>query len=195
MLAVLLAATLAAPALASVGELPPAQSTTPVTDLRETPEITARQRAERDYGDAYRDIGKAKDEVAKGKTKNAEKRFAKALARAESAVTLDSTYFEAWNLVGYASRNLGAYDRALEAYGRCLKISPNYAPAHEYLAEAYIDLKMSAKAREQLAWLEKFGSTEEIAVLRGKIEMLETAERAHAKDPMAGTGTKADSAP
>src|SRR5262245_29064896 len=128
-LASALAAALASPSLASPGSGPsPTEIPASSDEVRDDGnEGTPRQQAEREYGDAYREVTKARGDLAKGNTKQAQKRLRKALDWANSAVTLDSTYFEAWNLVGFANRHLGDYDRSLAAYGRCLSINPDYA--------------------------------------------------------------------
>ena len=78
--------------------------------------LTPRQQAEHKYGDAYDGIAKAKEDAAAGKQKNADKRFKRALADCQEAVAIDSTYHEAWNLIGFASRKLGDYPHSLAAY-------------------------------------------------------------------------------
>lgn len=135
----------------------------------------ARQRAERLYGDAYNDVAKAKQDLDGGKSKDAEKRFRRALDRAKEAAELDTGYVEAWNLIGFASRKLNDYPSSLAAYQRCLALNPNFAPAREYLGEAYVELGRPADAREQLVWLVKLGKDDDAKALRAKIETYETA--------------------
>ncbi|HEY3215342.1 MAG TPA: tetratricopeptide repeat protein [Candidatus Eisenbacteria bacterium] len=141
------------------------------------------QEAEAIYALAYEEIAKAKKDLAGGKTKNAEKKFKRALDRGERAVALDSTYHEAWNLVGYAARKLGNYDKAFAAYDKCLSLDPDYAPAREYLGEAWLERGDAKKAREQLARLEEInpGSTD-AQTLRTAIETYEAAHPAAASD-------------
>jgi tetratricopeptide (TPR) repeat protein len=154
----------------------------------------ARQQAERLYADAYDEVAKAKKDLADGKKKNAEKKFKKALGRGEQATELDSTYHEAWNLVGYSARQLGKYDLSLAAYERCLRLQPNYAPAREYLGEAYIDLGQPDKAREQLVWLERLSAVTEAATLKARLdEWLAAHPEAKAGAGSAGTEAAADS--
>lgn len=138
-------------------------------------QATPRQRAERLYGDAYDDVAKAKQESDAGKAKNAEKRYRRALDHAKEAAQLDTSYVEAWNLIGFASRKLNDYPASLAAYQRCLAINPNFAPAREYLGEAYVELGKAALAREQLDWLVKLGKDDDAGTLRAKIEAFETA--------------------
>jgi tetratricopeptide (TPR) repeat protein len=146
----------ALPAAASMGGSPkpdaPPYSASDPDMARAEPRVEA----ERLYADAYDEIAKAKKDLTDGKTKNADKKFSRALDRGQRAVELDPKYAEAWNLVGYAARKLRQYDRALAAYGKCLALKPDYTPAREYLGEAYVELGDIVKAREQLAWLEKF---------------------------------------
>lgn len=115
----------------------------------------ARQDAERKYALAYEDLAKAKKDADSGNQKNAEKKYKKVLERVQDAVALDSTYAEAWNLVGYASRKLGDYDKSFVAYERCLTLKPDFAAAREYLGEAYLEKGELEKSREQLSWLVK----------------------------------------
>lgn len=170
----LVALAIASPALASFGrgeksESTPASSNSQSADpTRAT--STARQDAERWYHDAFEDIEKAKSALADKKEKDAEKKFRRALERGEKATTLDSTYHEAWNLVGYASRKLKDYDRAVASYQRCLKLKPDYAPAREYLGEAYLEMGKIDLAREQLAALDPSTDLEEVQTLKAAIE-------------------------
>lgn len=175
LLATMVALVLAAPAYASFGSgtsntPPPAPpSTTPAEDGSKV-KASGRQEAELWYHDAFEDIQKAKADVAAKKDKNAEKRFRRALERGEKAVGLDETYHEAWNLVGYAARKLKDYERAVAAYQRCLKLKPDYAPAREYLGEAYVELGKIDLAREQLAALDPLKTPEEVRTLQAAID-------------------------
>jgi len=157
--------------------------------------LTPRQEAERLYADAYDEITKAKKDLEEGKAKNAEKKFKKALDRGERSVDFDPKYHEAWNLIGYAARKLKNYERALAAYEKCLTLKPDYAPAREYLGEAYLELGKLDKAREQLAWLERTAaSSPEARNLKKAITDHESAHPAAAADSSkAGSGAPADS--
>src|SRR2546428_7931503 len=148
---------------------PPIEGSQPSDE--QSQQLTPRQQAERLYGDAYDEVAKAKQDLAnEKKKKNAEKKFKRALERGQRAVELDSTYYEAWNLVGFSARHLGDYDRAIAAYQRCLKIKPDYAPAREYLGEAYVELGKVDSAREQLAWLNQLKAADEAASLKAQID-------------------------
>ncbi len=135
-----------------------------------------RLEAEQTYALAYEEIAKAKKDLEAGKTKNAEKKFKRALERVEQAVALDASYHEAWNLVGYTARKLGNYDKAFAAYEKCLAIKFDYAPAREYLGEAWLEKDNLAKAQEQVVMLEKLNpGSEEAKTLRAAVEAYATA--------------------
>lgn len=187
---------IAVPALASLGggskPEPPTTptSSTPGGSSSEAQDTdSARKQAERSYADAYEQVGKGNADLSASKTKDAQKKFKKALGSAQEAVRLDPKYHEAWNLVGYTSRKLGNYDGALKAYETCLDIKSDYAPAREYLGEAYVELGQIDKAREQLVMLDHQEATEEAKTLKTKIDAWTSAhpDSAAAK-PAAGAG-------
>jgi len=134
-----------------------------------------RQKAEAAYAEAYDLITKAKADLEAKKDKDAEKKFKKATESGELAVRLDSRYHEAWNLVGFAYRKLGNYDKAFAAYDQCLGLKPDYTPAREYVGEAWLEMGKPEKAREQLVLLEHFKADADAKTLRDKIAAYETA--------------------
>ena len=171
---------------------PPPSSEPPSSpDATEGQTKTNRQEAEQIYADGYEQVAKAKKDLADGKAKNAAKKFKKALERGERAVELDANYYEAWNLVGYASRKLGDYPKAFSSYDKCLAIKPDYAPAREYLGEAWLEQNDAAKARLQLAELEKAGANAEATDLRTQIETYEKAHPGTAAAPTTPATTPA----
>ena len=183
----------AAVALASPGDTPappstPPPSTSPSLPSGQAPPATGpRAEAEQTYALAYEEIAKAKKDLEGGKTKNANKKFKRALGRVENAVALDPAYHEAWNLLGYSARKLGDYDKAFKAYEKCLELKPEYAPAREYLGEAWLEKGDPGKAREQLVLLDRFApESEEGKQLRASIDTYMTAHP---------EGIKADAVP
>lgn len=121
-------------------------------------DLTPREHADRLYADAYDEVADGKEDMKKGKEKSALKKFNKALEQCKEAVTLDSTYYQAWNLVAYTSRKTGKVDDAFVAYEKCLGLNPDFEIAHEYRGEAYLQIGDVAKAKEELAWLKGKGS-------------------------------------
>lgn len=176
----------ASSALASFGGGDAPKNDPPAGGASSAPAATSpRAEAERLYAQAYEEVARARKDLADGKVKNAEKKFSKALDWSESATSLDPEYAEAWNMVGYSARKLGKYDKAFAAYDKCLALKPDYAPAREYLGEAWLDKGDAAKAREQLARLEELKAEEEAKTLRAAIEAYEKAQAA--RQPEAGT--------
>jgi tetratricopeptide (TPR) repeat protein len=87
-----------------------------------------------------------------------EKKKAKALDKARKQYAGACDYFgaalqrkpqmhEAWNYVGYTSRKLGEYDKALTAYEEALRLNPTYNEAIEYRGEAYLGLNRIEDAK------------------------------------------------
>ena len=185
---VLLAAVLcAAAALASMsGGSSPAPPPTPSTQNLPPPAslpaeqaaaaaAERRQKSQSLYAEAYDLITKAKQDLEAKKNKDAEKKFRRAAESGEAAVRLDSRYHEAWNLIGFAYRKLGNYDKAFAAYDQCLGYKPDYTPAREYVGEAWLEMGHPEKAREQLVMLEHFKADADAKILRDKIAAYEAA--------------------
>jgi len=78
-------------------------------------------------------------------------RLAKGLENAaadlERAVKNDPGLYQAWSELGFTYRKMGKFKESLEAYDRALQIQPNYTPALEYRAEAYLGLNRLEEAR------------------------------------------------
>lgn len=155
--------------------------------------VTPRQEAEQSYGLAYEEVAKARKDIEDGKAKNAGKKFRRALERCEKAVAFDERYHEAWNLLGYTARKTGDYDKAFKAYERCLAIKPDYAPAREYLGEAWLEKGDAKKARDQMVWLERLGATVELKTLKTHYDAWAAAHPDSSGAPVT-TPMRADSA-
>ena len=59
------------------------------------------------------------------------------------------------NYLGYANRKLGHMDKALNYYHAAVASNPDFTLVREYLGEAYIQLGLLEKAREQLTQIER----------------------------------------
>src|SRR5512134_2878792 len=185
-LAVTFLAVPLAHAMVSGPSNPPPQPTQPgVPEMRGegNGQLSARQQAEQSYALAYEEVGKAKQDLEEGKPKKAEKKFQRALERCEKAVLFDERYHEAWNLLGYTARKLGDYEKAFKAYDRCLAIKPDFAPAREYLGEAWLEKGDAKQARLQLVWLERLGATEELKALKARYDVWAAAHPDSAATP------------
>lgn len=192
-LLLLLAASSAFAMSSEPRDTPPPPSQPGVPGMSGPGMTTPRQEAEESYALAYEDVGKARKDIEDGKAKNAEKKFRRALERCEKAVALDERYHEAWNLLGYTARKTGDYDKAFKAYDRCLSIKPDYAPAREYLGEAWLDKGDARKARDQMVWLERLGATVELKTLKARYDAW-TAAHPDSAAPPAAAPARPDSA-
>jgi Flp pilus assembly protein TadD len=90
-----------------------------------------------------------------GRAAIAAKDWRGAVNNLQAAVNYEPGNADAWNLLGYASRNAGDYKNAFTAYERALTIDPNHRGAHEYIGEAYVLAGNKAKAQLHLAALER----------------------------------------
>ena len=59
------------------------------------------------------------------------------------------------NLLGYAYRHIGRFDKAFRHYEISLRLNPRHRGAHEYIGEAYLMVNNPAKAAEHLAALKE----------------------------------------
>src|SRR5258708_36261246 len=79
-------------------------------------------------------------------------RLAKGLENAaadlERAVKNDPGLFQAWSELGFTYRKMGKFKESLEAYDKALSISPDYTPALEYRAEAYLGMNRVDDAKK-----------------------------------------------
>ena len=81
------------------------------------------------------------------KAEKAQKAYRKAIEKFQTAVELMPGFHQAWSSLGYALRKTGEYEESLAAYDRALSISPRYAEAIEYRAEAYLGLDRIEEAK------------------------------------------------
>ncbi len=171
---------------------PPPQ-TMPATEVpsKDSTASPGRAEAEKVYAKGWDLAQEAKQELKSGKADSAKKRFGKALKKFKEATEIDPKYYEAWNMVGFCSRKSGDLKRAFEAYDKCLEIEPEYAPAHEYLGEAYLMTGGVAKAKEQLLWLVSRKAKDEVATLTESIDAYEkSGGKGSADSTGAGSGTR-----
>jgi len=121
-------------------------------------QMTPEEQAKQAYNQGVRAV-KAADKFAKSAEETTdEKKKAKVLDKAKhqyenargyfaSALQRKVDMYEAWNYVGYTSRKLGEYDKALQAYDEALRLNPNYGEAIEYRGEAYLALNRIEDAK------------------------------------------------
>ena len=135
-------------------------------------QMTPQEQAKAAYNQGVRAV-KAADKLAKTADEATDdKKKAKALDKAKrqyenargyfaSALQRKVEMYEAWNYVGYTSRKLGEYDKALQAYDEALRLNPAYGEAIEYRGEAYLGLNRIDDAKN--AYLQLFQSSRPLA--------------------------------
>jgi tetratricopeptide (TPR) repeat protein len=117
--------------------------------------VTAADKLAKTAEEATDDKKKTKaQDKAKRQYENARGYFASALQR-------KADMYEAWNYVGYTSRKLGEYDKALQSYDEALRIFPTYGEAIEYRGEAYLGLNRIEDAKG--AYMQLFQSKRPLA--------------------------------
>lgn len=98
-------------------------------------------------GISYRDKAaklekEAADEADSGKKlklqAKAKEKHEDAIKKFDQATKKDPAMYAAWGSLGYSYRKTGNYPASLDAYGKALEIQPDYSPAIEYRAEAYL---------------------------------------------------------
>ncbi len=72
----------------------------------------------------------------------------------EDVVETDPENANAYNLLGFAFRNIGDYGKSETYYDQALTIDPKHKGANEYLGELYLKLGQLEKAEAQLARLD-----------------------------------------
>jgi len=107
------------------------------------------------------DLAAAKDDKKAKIAERLNKQYEKARGYFAAAVAKKDTMYEAWNYVGYTSRKLGEYDKALAAYDQALSLKPDYAEAIEYRGEAYLWMNRLEDAKK--AYMDLFGSQRQMA--------------------------------
>ena len=153
-------------AFANGGGSMPSSSPEPMRQM--TPAEIARSA----YNDGVRLVKKAQkyEETAASATKDdkkakalgqAGKQYEKARQYFAGAISKQAEMYEAWNYIGYTSRKLGEYDKALAAYDEALRLKPDYSDAIEYRGEAYLGLNRVEDAKQ--AYMSLFGAARPLA--------------------------------
>lgn len=120
----------------------------------------------------------ADPDYAAGRAAIEKKDWPNAVASLQKVVAKDAKNADAWNYLGYAQRNGGDIEAALESYSKALGADPKHRGAHEYMGEAYLLQKNLPKAEELLAKLDKlcsFGCAE-YTELKNKVAAYKKAQ-------------------
>lgn len=101
---------------------------------------------------ASAETGKAQRKLEK----KIKKEYRKAAKRFRSAVKSVSALYQAHGSLGYVLKQLGEWDKAMAAYNEALRLRPEYTPAIEYRAEAYLAVGNFSGVREAYLALQHF---------------------------------------
>ena len=80
--------------------------------------------------------------------------YRRALDLFAAVVATDPDNADAWNLIGYSHRKLGAFEPSLTAYRKALALDPDHRGANEYLGALHLQMGDLAAARRRLEKLE-----------------------------------------
>jgi tetratricopeptide (TPR) repeat protein len=102
------------------------------------------------YGGQSEQASPGADDYADGKAAFEREDWAKVIEHMTKVIAERPWHDDAHNLMGFAYRKLGDYDRALEEYDRALVLNPHHRGALEYLGEAYLELDRPELAKKML---------------------------------------------
>lgn len=103
-----------------------------------------------------------------------EEKFAEAITALEALPKQDDP--RVINYIAFSHRKLGDTDKAIALYTKALEIAPEFTLAREYLGEAYLQAKDMAKAKEQLAEIEKLCGNQDCEEYKDLAEDIKKAE-------------------
>ena len=104
----------------------------------------------RDKAHGYeKELVVAETETQKAKLrKKITKQYKRAAKRYRSAIKHEPRLYQAHGSLGYALKQLGDYEQAMASYDKALAMKPEYTPAIEYRAEAYLQLARYEEVKE-----------------------------------------------
>ncbi len=103
-----------------------------------------------------------------------EEKFAEAITALEALPKQDDP--RVINYIAFSHRKMGETDKAIALYTKALEIAPEFTLAREYLGEAYLQAKDMAKAKEQLAEIEKLCGNQDCEEYKDLAEDIKKAE-------------------
>jgi tetratricopeptide (TPR) repeat protein len=100
-------------------------------------------------------VSQADPDYVAGKKAVAAEDWNRAIALLSKAALRDDNNADIHNLLGFAYRHVGDFERAFAHYNRALSLNPRHRGAHEYMGVAYLLQDNLPKADEHLAALAK----------------------------------------
>jgi tetratricopeptide (TPR) repeat protein len=123
--------------------------------------------------------------------KKAQKEFGRAVSEFQEATQKNPSFFQAASDLGFVLRKTGQYSVALEYYNRALSLAPNYTPAIEYRAEAYLGLDRVEDAKQaylQLFTGDRAKADELFQAMKGWVDKRKTEPGTVSPDVVQGFG-------
>jgi tetratricopeptide (TPR) repeat protein len=105
-------------------------------------------------------LGRAVSYFKKGEVYQNQGKYRQAAENYQKAITIDSSYAEAYSNLGFSYRKQGQFDKAISTYKKAIKLKPDLAEAHEYIGEAYAEMGEFDRAEEHLSILKNLHSDE-----------------------------------
>jgi tetratricopeptide (TPR) repeat protein len=160
-----------------MGSMPSARAQSPEEQARNA--YNDGVRAVKQASKYEEDVAAAKEDKKAKASERMRKQYEKARGYFANAVSKQATMHEAWNYVGFTSRKLGEYDKALAAYDEALRLKPDYAEAIEYRGEAYVWMNRLDDAKK--AYMDLYRDSREMAnQLMAVMQQWVTERRANA---------------
>jgi len=136
------------------------------------PSMTPQQRAANSYNAGLKHKKRAQEYEAKAAVAANDKDRQKQLGKAQDqykdsiddykkAIGYDMHAYQAMNEMGYAYRKIGDYEMSVKAYNTALAVKPDFTPAIEYRAEAYLALSLYQQVKD--AYLALFAKDQDQA--------------------------------
>ncbi len=114
------------------------------------------------------------DEDRDKQLKKAKSQYESAIEDYRRAIGYDTGAYQAMNELGYAYRKVGDYEAAVKAYDAALLVKPNFSPAIEYRAEAYLALSMFQQVKDSYLELVRGDQDQAAALMRAMDAWLQT---------------------
>ena len=105
------------------------------------------------------------------------KQYKKAVKRFRASVKKVSSFYQAHASLGYTLKQLGDFDDAMATYNHALRLRPQYTPAIEYRAEAYLALKNFDGVKEAHTQLARYDPNHKQELEGAIMEWLDTNDR------------------
>ncbi len=122
--------------------------------------------------EVYNNIEQDSNLLKKAKLEISSENFPRAIEFLEEELINSPNDADVWNLIGYSSRKMGNYEKAMKSYNKALYLDPSHKGALEYKGELFLQLgnvENAEKLLNKLNELCNFNCTER-DLLRSSIQ-------------------------